>query len=154
MNVGLIGFGTIGSGVVKILQENADIIKDRLGASLKLKRIVDRDIDSKRDATPEEDVILSTDVSDIINDTEIDIVIELVGGYEPAKTFVLQALEKGKRVVTANKALLAVHGDEIFNKAAETGTDIAFEASVGGGIPVIKALKEGLAANNMQTIDA
>lgn len=154
INVGLIGFGTIGSGVVNILQDNNKIIKERLGISLKLLRIADRDIESKREAKPAKDVILSQDASDIINDPEIDIVIELIGGYEPAKTFVIDALKKGKRVVTANKALLAVHGDEIFKVADETGNDIGFEASVGGGIPVIKALKEGLAANNLKTIDA
>ena len=154
INVGLIGFGTIGSGVVNILQDNSKIIKERLGITLQLLRIADRDIESKREATPAKDVIFSQDASDVINDPEIDIVIELIGGYEPAKTFVIDALKKGKRVVTANKALLAVHGDEIFKVASETGNDIGFEASVGGGIPVIKALKEGLAANNLKTIDA
>ena len=154
IKVGLIGFGTIGAGVVKVLQDNGDVISARLGATLMLKRIADKDIETERDVTPGSDVILSTDAGDIINDPEIDVVIELIGGYEPARTFVLQALEKGKRVVTANKALLAVHGEEIFQKATETGSDVGFEASVGGGIPVIKALKEGLAANNLQTIDA
>ncbi len=154
IKVGLIGFGTIGTGVVKILQENHRIIEERLGASLHLKKIADRDINRKRVVEPAKETILTTDGREIINDPEIDIVIELIGGYEAAKTFVLEALEKGKRVVTANKALLAVYGDEIFSKAAETGTDIAFEASVGGGIPVIRAMKEGLAANNILSIDA
>ena len=154
IKAGLIGFGTIGAGVVKLLQENSDVISERLGASLKLTRIADRDIETKREVTPSSDVILSADAADILNDPEIEIVIELIGGYEPARSFVIEALEKGKRVVTANKALLAVHGEEIFEKAASTGTDIGFEASVGGGIPVIKALKEGLAANRLQTIDA
>ena len=154
IKAGLIGFGTIGAGVVKLLQENSSIISERLGASLKLTRIADRDIESKREVTPQSDIILSTDAADILNDPEIEIVIELIGGYEPARSFVIEALEKGKRVVTANKALLAVHGEEIFEKAAKTGNDIGFEASVGGGIPVIKALKEGLAANRLQTIDA
>lgn len=154
IKAGLIGFGTIGAGVVKLLQENSSIISERLGASLKLTRIADRDIETKRDVTPASDIILSTDATDILNDPEIEIVIELIGGYEPARSFVIEALEKGKRVVTANKALLAVHGEEIFDKAAKTGNDIGFEASVGGGIPVIKALKEGLAANRLQTIDA
>ena len=154
IKAGLMGFGTIGAGVVKLLQENSSIISERLGASLKLTRIADRDIETKRDVTPASDVILSTDATDILNDPEIEIVIELIGGYEPARSFVIEALEKGKRVVTANKALLAVHGEEIFDKAAKTGNDIGFEASVGGGIPVIKALKEGLAANRLQTIDA
>lgn len=154
INIGLIGFGTIGTGVVRILQENGPVISERLGASLRLKRIADRDIESKRAVEPGHDVVLSTDARDVINDPEIDIVIELIGGYEPAKAFVLEALEKGKRVVTANKALLALHGEEIFGKASETGTDIGFEASVGGGIPVIRAIKEGLAANHLLTLDA
>lgn len=154
INVGLIGFGTIGCGVVKLLQENNKVISERLGSTIRLKRIVDSDIKSKRDVIPDSSVILSTDVDDIIDDPEIDIVVELIGGYEPAKTFVLKSLEKGKKVVTANKALLAVHGEEIFKKAAEYGTDIAFEASIGGGIPVIRSIREGLAANNLLTIDA
>lgn len=154
INVGLIGFGTIGAGVVNVLQDNGAVICERLGMQIKLKRIVDLDIESKREATPNADVKLSTDVNDILNDPDIDIVVELIGGYEPAKTFVLKALENGKRVVTANKALLAVHGKEIFTRASDSQTDIAFEASVGGGIPIIKALKEGLAANHLESIDA
>lgn len=154
INVGLIGFGTIGAGVVKILQENAAVIGERLGSELKLTRIADRDIATDRGVTPHKDVVLSTDAQDVINDPHIDVVVELIGGYEPAKSFVLAALEKGKRVVTANKALLAVHGAEIFEAAAASGSDIGFEASVGGGIPVIRAIKEGLSANNLITIDA
>jgi len=154
INIGLIGFGTIGAGVVKILQENAHVIRERLGSELKLTRIADRDIKTGRSVKPHEDVLLSTDAEDIINDPNVDIVVELIGGYEPARTFVISALEKGKRVVTANKALLAVHGAEIFEKAAACGSDIGFEASVGGGIPVIRAIKEGLSANNLLTIDA
>jgi len=153
INIGLIGFGTIGAGVVRILQENSAVISERLGTSLRLTRIVDLDIKSDRGVQLDEGVTLSSEIDDIINDTEIDIVIELIGGYEPAKTFVLKSLEKGKRVVTANKALLAVHGEEIFKKVIQTKTDIGFEASVGGGIPVIRAIREGLAANKLQTID-
>ena len=154
INVGLIGFGTIGAGVVKLLQENRQVISERLGGTLRLKRITDRDITSMREVTPDRSVVLSTDACDIINDPEIDLVVELIGGYEPAKTFVLKSFESGKRVVTANKALLAVHGEEIFKKAADYGADIAFEASVGGGIPVLRSIREGLAANNLLTIDA
>lgn len=153
INVGLIGFGTIGAGVVRILQENAEVISERLGASLRLTRIVDLDTTSDRGVKLDEGTTLSPEIDDIINDADIDIVIELIGGYEPAKTFVLKAMNNGKRVITANKALLAVHGEEIYKKAAETKTDIGFEASVGGGIPVIRAMREGLAANKLQTID-
>ncbi|MDH3973467.1 MAG: homoserine dehydrogenase [Deltaproteobacteria bacterium] len=154
INVGLIGFGTIGAGVVKILQDNAGIIRERLGSELRLTRIADKDIETDRGVTAGKAVAFSTDAGDIINDSDIDIVVELIGGYEPARSFVMAALEKGKRVVTANKALLAVHGAEIFEKAADSGSDIGFEASVGGGIPVIRAIKEGLSANNLGTIDA
>ncbi|MFB2622846.1 MULTISPECIES: homoserine dehydrogenase [Methanothermobacter] len=151
MNVGLIGFGTIGAGVVEIFNTNHDLIREKTGKDLKLKRVVDLDIETDRgvDIDPE---ILSTDADDILNDPEIDIVIELIGGYEPARSFILRALENGKHVVTANKALLARHWDEIMATARENGVRIAFEASVGGGIPVLRALNESLAANRIKSI--
>ena len=151
MNVGLIGFGTIGAGVVEIFNTNHDLIREKTGKDLKLKRVVDLDIETDRgvEIDPE---ILSTDADDILNDPEIDIVIELIGGYEPARSFILRALENGKHVVTANKALLARHWDEIMAAARENGVRIAFEASVGGGIPVLRALNESLAANRIKSI--
>lgn len=151
MNVGLIGFGTIGAGVVEIFNTNHDLIREKTGKDLKLKRVVDLDIESDRgvEIDPE---ILSTDADDILNDPEIDIVIELIGGYEPARSFILKAMENGKHVVTANKALLARHWDEIMAAARENGVRIAFEASVGGGIPVLRALNESLAANRIESI--
>lgn len=151
MNVGLIGFGTIGAGVVEIFNTNHDLIREKTGKDLKLKRVVDLDIETDRgvEIDPE---ILSTDADDILNDPEIDIVIELIGGYEPARSFILRALENGKHVVTANKALLARYWDEIMAAARENGVRIAFEASVGGGIPVLRALNESLAANRIKSI--
>lgn len=151
MNVGLIGFGTIGAGVVEIFNTNHELIREKTGKDLKLKRVVDLDIETDRgvEIDPE---ILSTDADDILNDPEIDIVIELIGGYEPARSFILKALENGKHVVTANKALLARHWDEIMAAARENGVRIAFEASVGGGIPVLRALNESLAANRIKSI--
>ncbi len=151
IKVGLIGFGTVGSGVVKIIRQNGDVIKERLGTDLELKKIVDLDITTPRPVKVEKS-ILSTNIDDIMEDPEIDIVIELIGGIEPAKTFILKSLEKGKHVVTANKALLAHHGNEIFEAAAKNGVDVGFEASVGGGIPLIRSIREGLVAEDIQVI--
>jgi len=153
ISVGLIGFGTIGTGVVKLLQENGDLIAGRLGAEIRLQRIADIDI-SKSRGIQVDDALLTTDAADILNDPGIDIVVELMGGYEPARTFILAAITQGKHVVTANKALLATHGDEIFQSAMRHGVNIGFEASVGGTVPVIKALKESLIANRIQSISA
>jgi len=151
INIGLIGFGTVGTGVVKVLNENAKVIQERLGAEIVLKKIADKD--TTRDRGVEVDKsILTMDANDIINDPSISIVIELVGGIEPAKTFILKALNNKKHVVTANKALLSQHGKEIFKTAEQNAVDIGFEASVGGGIPIIKALKEGLVANKINSI--
>jgi len=151
VNVGLIGFGTVGSGVVKILQSDNRLIEKRLGASIVLKKIADRDIDSPRSVQVDRR-LLTTEVNEVLDDPEVSIVVELIGGYEPAKTFILKAIENGKHVVTANKALLATHGQEIFAAAAKRKVDIGFEASVGGGIPVIKAIKEGLVADDIRSI--
>ena len=151
INVGIIGFGTIGAGTAKILINNAEIIKRRLGAPVVLKRIADLDIKKDRGIKLEKGVLIEK-AEDILNDPDIDIVIELIGGYEPAKKFILKAIENGKNVVTANKALLAVHGEEIYKAASAKNVDIGFEGSVGGGIPIIRVLKEGLAANNILSI--
>jgi homoserine dehydrogenase len=153
ISIGLIGFGTIGTGVVKLLQENGDLIAGRLGAEIHLQRIADIDILKSR-GIPVDDALLTTNAADILNDPGIDIVVELMGGYEPARTFILAAMTQGKHVVTANKALLATHGDEIFRSAMRHGVNIGFEASVGGTVPVIKALKESLIANRIQSISA
>ena len=149
--VGLIGFGTIGTGVIKLLQQNHDLLVERLGAQLELVRVVDLDITTDRGVTVAPG-ILSTRIEDLLGDPTIDIVIELIGGYEPARTFVLRAIASGKHVVTANKALLAVHGEEIFAAAAQHGVDVMYEAAVGGGIPVISAIKENLCANRFRSL--
>ncbi len=151
IRAGLLGFGTIGTGVVKVFQDNSDLLKARLGADLVLAKIADLDITSDRGISVP-DGILTTDADEVLANPEIDIVIELIGGYEPARTFVLKAIENGKHIVTANKALLALHGDEIFAAAARNGVEVMFEASVGGGIPIISSIKENLCANNFRSI--
>lgn len=151
ISLGLIGFGTVGTGVVRILQESTDMLSRRLGAKIVLKRIADLDMDSPRAVSVTRD-LLTTDAETILSDPDIEIVIELMGGYEPARTFILKAIKNGKHVVTANKALLATHGNEIFRAAETAKVDIGFEASVGGTIPIIKTLKESLVANRILSI--
>jgi homoserine dehydrogenase len=151
VNIGLIGFGTIGSGVVAILTQNLDLIEKKAEARIILKKIVDLDIKTPRNVkvNPE---ILSEDVNDIIDDPEIDIVIELIGGYEPALSFILKAMENGKHVITANKALIAKHWEQLMKSAHKNDVRICFEASVGGGIPILQPLNESLAANHIESI--
>ncbi|UFS71200.1 homoserine dehydrogenase [Geomonas sp. RF6] len=151
IKVGLLGFGTIGAGVVKLLRENRSIIEEKTGATVSLKSVADLDITRDRGVSTE-GINLTTSADEVLNDPEISVVIELMGGYEPARTFVLKALKNGKHVVTANKALLAVHGQEIFAAAKESGVEVLFEAAVGGGIPVLSAIKGNLAANRFSTV--
>ncbi|OGP87245.1 MAG: homoserine dehydrogenase [Deltaproteobacteria bacterium RBG_19FT_COMBO_43_11] len=151
INIGLIGLGNIGTGVVKLLEQNEELITRKLGAKLALKKIADIDIASPR-AVKLDKYQLTTDAREIINDKDISIIVELMGGYEPARTFLLEAIAQGKHIVTANKALLATHGNEIFLAAEQKGVDIGFEASVGGTIPIIKTLKESLVANKINSI--
>ncbi|MBN2032582.1 MAG: homoserine dehydrogenase [Deltaproteobacteria bacterium] len=151
VNVGVIGFGTVGSGTVEILLKNRDIISDRVGSEIIVKKIADLDIVRDRGIALASDV-LTTDPSEIIRDPSIDIVVELIGGLTAAKDFILKAMQAGKHVVTANKALLAECGEEIYSAAGKYGVSLAYEASVGGGIPVIRALREGLSANRIHTI--
>lgn len=151
IRVGLIGFGTIGTGVIKLLQRQQAHIQSRVGARVTLARVAD--IDLRRDRGVRVDRrLLTSDANKLLDDPTIDIVIELMGGYEPARRFVSHAIRNGKSVVTANKALLAVHGAEIFSAAEAAGVDIGFEASVGGGIPIIRTLKEGLAGDRNRAI--
>ena len=151
VNIGLIGWGTVGDGVVKILQDRKKYLSIRVGTELNLKSIIDLDIKKVRLAKVNKK-ILSRDVETILSDPEIDIVVELIGGEKPAKNYILKALKKGKAVVTANKAVLATHGKEIFKVARENNAEIGFEASVGGGIPLIRSIKEGLLANKIDTL--
>lgn len=151
IRIGLIGFGTIGTGVIKLLQRHQGQIRARLGARLVLARVAD--IELRRDRGVRVDrKLLTSDAGEVLRDPTIDVVMELMGGYEPARRFVLQAVRNGKSVVTANKALLAVHGAEIFAAAEQGGVDIGYEASVGGGIPIIRTLKEGLAGDRNRAI--
>jgi len=151
IGVGLVGFGTVGIGVAKILLGNRALIQRRVGVPVELVRVVDLDITRDRGVSLPPGM-LTTDVGQILDDPSIDIVLELIGGYDAAKRVILDAMARGKQVVTANKALLAVHGEEIFEAAARRRVDLGFEASVGGGIPVIRALTEGLAANTILSI--
>jgi len=151
IKVGLIGFGTVGAGVGKILQKNSRLIEKRMGAKIILKRVADIDIKTDRGVKLKRGV-LTRSAADVIEDPEIDIVMELIGGIEPAKTCILKAIRNKKHIITANKALLALHGDEIFKEAYRFGVNVNFEASVGGGIPLIRSIKEGLVANRIQSI--
>ena len=151
INVGIIGFGTVGSGTVQLLLENRELIANRVGSEIVVKKIADLDLETDRGLKVGEGV-LTRDAMEIINDPEIRIVAELIGGKTKAKEFILAALRKGKHVVTANKALLAEHGDEIYRAAEENKVSLGFEASVGGSIPIIRALKEGLSGNRIKTI--
>jgi len=151
IRVGLLGFGTVGTGVVKLFQKNSRLIAQRAGAEAVLTRIADLDIKTDR-GVPLEKGILTTDANQVLASPDIDVVIELIGGYEPARTFVLKAIENGKHVVTANKALLALHGPEIFAAAERRGVEVMFEAAVAGGIPVISSIKENLCANSFSSV--
>ena len=152
IKVGMIGFGTIGAGVAKILAGNGEILMQRLGAVVELVKVADLDITTDRGVKLAPDV-LTTSADEVINHPDIDVVIELIGGYEPARKFLLQAIDQGKHVVTANKALLAKHGDEIFLAASEKGLSIGFEASIGGAIPIIRSIREAFVANRIQSIE-
>ena len=151
ISIGLIGLGTVGTGAFRILRDNADLIRNRVGVPVEINKIAVRDAKRDRGITIPAG-LLTTNPADVINDPDIDIIAELIGGYEPAKELILAAIARGKHVVTANKALLAAHGAEIDEAARRAGVTIGFEASVGGGIPVIKALKEALAANRILSI--
>ena len=152
ISVGIIGFGTIGSGVVKILQDNSDIIKKRLGVIVEVAKIADLDITTDRGikVNPK---ILTTDAQEVINHPEVNVIVELIGGYEPARSLILQAINAGKHVVTANKALLAKHGSEIFSIGEDQQVSIGFEAAVGGAIPIIRAIRESFVANKIYSIE-
>ena len=151
IKVGMLGFGTIGTGVVRNFQRNATIMQDRLGSKLELIKVADLDIDTDRGVQLESGVLTSA-VDEVISHPDIDIVIELIGGYEPAKTFILKAIAHGKHIVTANKALMAVHGQEIIAAADRQGVSVMFEAAVGGGIPIISAIKENLCSNEFSSV--
>ena len=149
VKVGVLGLGTVGGGTVNVLKRNAAEIARRAGREIIITRASAKDLDKER-ICDTQGIILTSDPMDIINDPEIDIVLELIGGAGPVKEMVLKAIENGKHVVTANKSLIALHGNEIFAKASEKGVIVAFEAAVAGGIPIIKAIREGLSGNQIQ----
>jgi homoserine dehydrogenase len=151
VGVGLIGLGTIGSGVARVLRDNAGVIAERLGFPLRLVRIADLDLERDR-GVDLSGIRFDADSAGLIEDPAVDIVVELIGGYGAARSLMLRAIERRKHVVTANKALLAVHGKEIFEAAAAAGVDVAFEASVGGGIPILRSMREGLSANRIDSV--
>lgn len=151
IQVGLLGIGTVGSGTFEVLQRNQEEIRRRAGRGIQITMVADLDVARARSIVGDS-VSVVADAREVIANPDIDIVIELIGGYGIAKALVMEAISAGKHVVTANKALLAVHGTEIFAAASQRGVMVAFEAAVAGGIPIIKALREGLTANRIQWI--
>ncbi len=151
IGVAVLGFGTVGAGVVETLRKNGGLLGERLGLRLVLRGVADLDVKTDRGVAIDP-ALLTTDGAALIARPDVDVVVELIGGTGAAKAFILQALKLGKPVVTANKKLLAEHGEEIHRVAEEHKTEILFEASVGGGIPIIKALREGLCANRIENI--
>jgi homoserine dehydrogenase len=151
ITVGMIGLGTVGSGTLRILRDNAELIRQRVGVPVEVVKIAVRDLTRDRGLNIP-GAMLTREPADIVNDPAIDVVVEVIGGYEPARQLLLTAIAQGKHVVTANKALLAVHGSEIHAAARRANVMIGFEGSVGGGIPVIKVVKEALAANRILSI--
>jgi homoserine dehydrogenase len=151
MNVGLIGIGTVGGGTYKVLTHNFEEIFNKTGIEIKITHVADKNI-SLAERTVNKSVVIMNDAFDLIADNEVDTVVELIGGIGVAKDLVKNALSNGKHVVTANKALIAMHGDELFQIAEKNNVVLAYEAAVAGGIPIIKVLREGLAGNKIELI--
>ena len=150
VKVGLLGLGTVGGGTVSVLSRNAEEIARRAGRGIQISHAAAKEYNADAITGLDNIAKISDDAFAVVNDPEVEIIIELIGGYSPAKELVLAAIENGKHVVTANKALIAMHGNEIFAAAQAKGMTVAFEAAVAGGIPIIKAMREGLAANQIQ----
>ncbi len=149
VKIGILGLGTVGSGTVSVLQRNSKEISRRAGRGIEISHAADKNLDMPRSCDMS-DIALTDDAFSVINEPDVQIIVELIGGTGVARDLVMQAIENGKHVVTANKALIAMHGNELFAKAQEKGVTIAFEAAVAGGIPIIKAIREGLAANRIE----
>ncbi len=151
LNIGLLGMGTVGGGTFEVLRDNADVISKRTGKAINVVQVANRNTDKAKkvvgDSTP-----ITGDAAELVNNPAVDVVVELIGGTGIAKDLVMQAIANGKHVVTANKALIALHGNEIFAAAKDQGVMVAYEAAVAGGIPIIKALREGLSANKLEWI--
>lgn len=152
VNVGLIGLGTVGSGVAKILIENPRTFTEKLDRKIAILGIVDRNINAKQDIKLPHDIFITQDADEILDNPEINVIVELIGGIHPAKEIITKGLQNGKDIVTANKALLALHGSELFQIARKNGKSISFEASVGGCIPVISAIRDSFIANDIECI--
>ncbi|MCB1871935.1 MAG: homoserine dehydrogenase, partial [Gammaproteobacteria bacterium] len=151
VKVGLLGLGTVGGGTVNVLMRNAEEIARRAGRGIQITHAAAREYNAA--SIPEIGRInVCNDAFAVVDNPDLEIIVELIGGYSPAKELVLRAIQNGKHVVTANKALIALHGNEIFKAAQEQGVTVAFEAAVAGGIPIIKAMREGLAANCIQWV--
>ncbi len=151
IKLGLLGLGTVGGGTLRILQDNAEVLSQRTNARFEVTRIAVRDLNKPR-AVDTGDIALTDDPRSVVDAADVNVVVELMGGTGLARELVLRAIENGKHVVTANKALLAEHGDEVFSAAARRGVQVAYEAAVAGGIPIIKALREGLSANRIDWV--
>jgi homoserine dehydrogenase len=149
VKIGILGLGTVGSGTVNVLTRNSTEISRRAGREIEVSHAVVRDV-NRQYACDTDNIDLTLNAEDVVNNPEIQIVVELIGGTSVARDYVLKAIENGKHIVTANKALIAIHGNELFAKAQEKGVTIAFEAAVAGGIPIIKSIREGLAANQIE----
>ena len=152
INVGLLGLGTVGGGTLTVLRRNEAEITRRAGRAIRVKVAAVRNLEKAQSLYAGEDIKITTNPMDVVENSDIDIVVELIGGTDLAKSLVLKAIANGKHVVTANKALLAIHGNEIFAAAQAKGVMVAFEAAVAGGIPIIKAVREGLTANRIEWI--
>jgi len=151
VDIAILGLGTVGQGVVKVIQNNAAEWTKRCGAQINIKKVLEKDFNRKRDVELPEGV-LTSDWQEIVNDPDIKVIIEVMGGIQPTLNFHLEAMQHGKSIITANKDLVAGHGQELFGTATAKGLDLYFEASVGGGIPIITPLKQSLVANNIQQI--
>jgi homoserine dehydrogenase len=152
VRLGLLGLGTVGGGVVKLLDSERALLEERAGCRLSLAAVADLDTIRPREGIDLARLPLTTDAASVLDSPDIQVVIELVGGLEPARSFILRALAAGKHVVTANKALLAHHGAELYEEARRRGVTLAFEAAVAGGIPIIRSIKEGLVANRVLSV--
>jgi homoserine dehydrogenase len=151
IEIGLLGCGTVGQGTLRILAEKAALLESRLGARLVVRRVAVRDAQRARGAALDPRVV-TTDPHAVVDDPKVAVVVEVMGGIEPARRLILRAIANGKAVVTANKALLALHGAELYQAAGEAGVDLGFEASVGGGIPLVRAIRDGLVASEAQAL--
>jgi len=148
VKLGLMGFGTVGTGVVRIIQAHQEDLQKQTGLGIEIKRILVQDAEKTR-SIPSMNSVLTTNASDLLDDPEIDVIVEVIGGISPAREYILAALERGKHVVTANKDLMALHGGVILQKAQEKGCDVYYEASVAGGIPILRALVEGFSSDRI-----